>query len=175
MTLTKRRLFLNYQREEQWINEMATDGWHLSDYKYTKYTFEKDEPGKYDYRIELLADPPTSDKGKEYLEFMEEAEVECVTISSNWAYFRKEATGEPFEIYTDYESRKKHLTRIITTLTIVMLMNLFFAIYNTFITTISSLNIIKYVSILNWLVVVVFTPLILVYIKNIRDLKPNRL
>lgn len=174
MKLTKHKLFFNYQREEQWINGMAADGWHLIDFKYIKYTFEKDEPGKYDYRIELLEDQPTSEKGKEYLEFMEEAGIECVTTYSNWAYFRKEATGEPFEIYTDYESRKKHLTRIITTLTIVLLMNLLFAIYNTFINTVSSLNIVKYVSILNWLVVVFLTPVLLIYLKNIRDLKSNR-
>lgn len=174
MKLTKRRWFLNYQREEKWINEMAAEGLHLVDYKFTKYTFEKGKPGEYDYRIELLADAPKSDKGKEYLEFMEDAGVECVTTFSNWAYFRKAATGEPFEIYTDYESRKKHLTRIITTLTIVMAMNLYFAIYNTFIATVGSLNIIKYVSILNWFVVVFFTPIILIYLKNIRDLKQNR-
>lgn len=174
MKLTKHRLFFNYQREEQWINEMAADGWHLTDFKYIKYSFEKDEPRKYDYRMELLADPPTSDKGKEYLEFMEDAGIECVTTYSNWAYFRKEATDEPFEIYTDYESRKKHLTRVITTLAIVLLMNFLFAVYNTFVNTISSLNIVKYVSILNWLVVVFLTPVILIYLKNIRDLKQNR-
>lgn len=171
--MKKRKMFFNYQKEERWINEMAADGWHLVDYKFTKYTFEKGEPEKYDYCIELLSDAPMSDKGKEYLEFMKETGIECVALFGNWAYFRKEATGESFEIYTDYDSRKKHLTRIITSLTIVMLMNFFFAIYHTVLMTSDSFSISKYIYILNWLIVIIFTPIIIMYIKNIRDLKRN--
>lgn len=172
--LKKYKVFVNYQKEERWINEMAAAGWHLIKYSFLKYTFEKGEPGKYDYCIELLADLPATDKGKEYLSFMEEAGVEHVTQYSSWAYFRKEATGEPFEIYTDYESRKKHLMRIITLLSVVMLMNLGFSFFNLFIASDITLNINKYFSILNGIVVIIFIPLIIGYIKNLYELTQDK-
>lgn len=172
--MKKYKVFVNYQKEERWINEMAAAGWHLIKYSFLKYTFEKGEPGKYDYCIELLADLPATDKGKEYLSFMEEAGVEHVTQYSSWAYFRKEATGEPFEIYTDYESRKKHLMRIITLLSVVMLMNLGFSFFNLFIASDITLNINKYFSILNGIVVIIFIPLIIGYIKNLYELTQDK-
>lgn len=168
MNLKKTKIFFNYQKEEKWINEMEKSGWHLVGYKIGRYTFEKGEPGIYDYCIEYLEDAPTTDKGKAYLEFMEEAGIECVEVYSNWAYFRKKATDEPFEIYTDYKSRKKHLQRIISLFTILMFMNLFFAVMNTF--NLSDLSLVSYISILNWLIVILLVPIIFQYMKNLREL-----
>lgn len=169
--MKKRKLFFNYQKEEKWINEMAASGWHLVGYKIGRYTFEKGKPGEYDYCIELLEDAPTSEKGIAYLAFMEEAGIERVASSLNWVYFRRKFTGEPFVIYTDYGSRKKHLQRIIGSVAIIVLLNLFTAIYNTVLGTFSSISL--YMSFLNWLVFIVTVSLILVYVKNMRELKQD--
>lgn len=169
--MKKRKLFFNYQKEEKWINEMAASGWHLVGYKIGRYTFEKGVPGEYDYCIELLEDAPATEKGIEYLTFMEEAGIECVASNLSWVYFRKKSTGEPFMIYTDYASRKKHLQRIMGALAIVLLLNLGIAIFNTVLATFSSINF--YVSILNWLIVIATVSLILVYVKNMSELKQD--
>ena len=166
-----RKLFFNYQKEEKWVNEMAANGWHLIGYKIGRYTFEKGEPGEYDYCMELLEEAPATEKGIEYLTFMEEAGIECVASNLSWVYFRKKSTGEPFVIYTDYGSRKKHLQRIIGSLAIVMLLNLATAIFNTVLGTFSSINF--YVSILNWLIIIAMMLLIWVYLKNLRELKQD--
>lgn len=171
MMMKKRKLFFNYQKEEKWINDMAKSGWHLIKYTFAHYTFEKGSPGEYDYCIELLEDAPTTEKGKEYLTFMEEAGIEYVTNSANWAYFRKKSTGEPFVIYTDYMSRKKHLQRIISLFSIILAMNLAFALYNMTIGLFSSFNF--YFSILNWLIVIGLSSLIFVYLKNMQELRQD--
>lgn len=171
MKMKKRKVFFNYQKEEKWINEMAKEGWHLENYTFACYIFEKGAPGEYDYCIELLEDGPKTEKGKAYLAFMEEAGIEYVTNSANWAYFRKKATEEPFVIYTDYLSRKKHLQRIITSFSILLAINLAFALFNMSFGLFSSVNF--YVSILNWLVVISLLPLLFTYVKNMWELKQD--
>lgn len=176
MKIKKWKMFINYKKEENWINAMAADGWNLTTYNFSNYTFEKGVPGEYDYCIELLADAPTSEKGRAYLEFMADSEIECAALSGHWAYFRKAATGEPFEIYTDYESREKHLMRIITSLTVLTVMNLLFVILNISFSIVQSLsiNVNLYAGILNSVIVIMFTPILFAYVKNLRELKRDR-
>ena len=52
------RFYSDYEKEERWLNEMASRGWHLVRYRLGGYHFEQGEPGEWIYRIELLpADP----------------------------------------------------------------------------------------------------------------------
>lgn len=169
MLIKKTRLFINYLKEERWINEMALQGLYLVNYKFGRYTFEKGKPGEYEYRMELLED--NGEEAEEYLNFMKESGIEPIVISFNWVYFRKKTTDEPFVIYTDYDSRKKHLQRVISMLLLIMLANLVVAILNTSFITTPSLS--SYVSILNWFAVIVLTIVILQYVKNMRELKRN--
>ncbi|MBM7601593.1 hypothetical protein JOC34_004021 [Virgibacillus halotolerans] len=166
MTIKKIKFFNNFQKEEKWINEMAANGFQLIGYSFCRYTFEKGSPGEYDYCIELLEELPNTEKSKDYLEFMEENGIECVDTYFRWVYFRKKATGEPFEIYTDNESRIKHLQRIVNLIATVGMVNLVIAILNSFI---SMFNL--YVSILNWSVVIILAPFLLAYMRNMRALK----
>lgn len=169
MLIKKRKLFINYLKEERWINEMAAQGFHLVNYKFGRYLFKKGKPGGYEYRIELLKDTAGSEAALEYLDFMEESGIILVAKYSNWVYFRKKATKEPFMIYTDYDQRKEHLQRIIKMLAIIMFVNLGLAVLNTSLSSVSTLN--GYVSILSWLIVICLFVLILQYLKNIRELK----
>src|SRR5699024_7384380 len=98
--LKKWKIFINYQKEEMWINEMAEKGYHFKKYNLCRYTFEKDEPGKYEYRMELLEELPNTQNSMEYIDFMAGNGIECVDTFMRWTYFRKEATEEPFEIYS---------------------------------------------------------------------------
>ena len=49
MTKTVRKLFFlwEYEKEEEWINQMAREGWMLIRTGFRKYVFEKGTPGKY--------------------------------------------------------------------------------------------------------------------------------
>ena len=99
----------DYELEEMWLNHMAQQGWHLLRVTMgTYYTFEKGEPGAYQYRLEMLDES----KGEQYLSFMEEAGIEKIGGYLWWVYFRKKNDGTPFELFSDVKSRIAHLQRI---------------------------------------------------------------
>jgi hypothetical protein len=107
MAITKWRLFINFEKEEQWLNKMATEGLNL-----ISYTFEEGPPGEYIYRLELLKGEPTDEQARDYLASMEDYGIECVDTYNNWAFFRKKAADGPFEIYSDFESKVGHYKRV---------------------------------------------------------------
>lgn len=91
---------------------MAGEGWELSRYTWMRYVFARGIPGRYTYRLQLMADTPGSPKGRNYLAFMKDAGVEVVSAYDNWAYFRKKAADGPFEVFSDLDSRIAHHRRI---------------------------------------------------------------
>ncbi len=100
-----------WEEEEAWLNKMSADGWHLSDVRICRYTFEQGEPGAYQYRLEALDGNLGSTKTQEYLAFMRDTGAEQIGHVLYWAYFRKAADGEPFEVFSDIDSRLKHMER----------------------------------------------------------------
>lgn len=171
MIIKKFRLFVFYTNEEQWINDMAQEGLHFVKYSFGLYHFEEGQPGKYEYRLELLDAYPTSVLGKQYIDSMEEIGIECIETSSKWAYFRKKATSEPFDIFTDVQAKKRHLNRIIYTLIFGWLANIFLAYANTF--SENGFYFTRYFTNINLIVTLVLIPIILKYVKMKRNLNPD--
>lgn len=169
MEITKWRLFINFEKEEQWLNKMAATGLNLISYKFGRYTFEEGLPGEYIYRLELLKGEPTDEQSSEYLAFMEESGVECVDTYMNWAFFRKKAADGPFEIYSDFESKIAHYKRAAYLLGTVLGVNLFIALFNV---TISQYN--MYLSIVGFIIFVLFMPIFISYLRKINDLKKEQ-
>jgi hypothetical protein len=173
-----RKLFVDFEKEEKWINEMAAKGLNLIDYSVGRYLFEEGKPGEYIYRLELLKELPSHAESKAYINFMEETGVECVATYMRWVFFRKKAEEGAFDLYSDYNSRIKHYERIVWLLGTVWLLNLFAAGYNVVLgLTIGRehgfyVNI--YISVLSWFIVIVFGTIIASYIKKIRKLKTEK-
>ncbi len=110
---TKHRLYWDYEKEERWLNEMASKGLHLLRYSWGTYRFEQGTPGEWTYRIELLPQATTKPASLEYLAFMEDARVQTVSTYMNWVYFRKRTSDGPFELFSDLDSRIAHYERIL--------------------------------------------------------------
>ncbi|MDO5784487.1 MAG: DUF2812 domain-containing protein [Eubacteriales bacterium] len=109
------RLFMawQYEKEEDWLNEMAANGWNLVDTSLFRYTFEEGTPGEYQYRLELLEHGAKSPESIAYIRFMEETGAEHIaTWFNGWTYFRKKVSDGPFAIFSDIDSKIKHLKRI---------------------------------------------------------------
>jgi hypothetical protein len=172
------KLFVDFEKEEKWINEMAAKGLNFTSYSIGRYSFQEGKPGEYIYRLELLKLDPAHAESQAYIKFMEEAGVECVDTYMRWVYFRKKAEDGAFDLYSDYESRIKHYQRIIGLLGTLWVVNFMAAAYNVFIgLTIGRrhgfyVNI--YISMLSLLVVVLFVPMIVSYLKKIRKLKREK-
>jgi hypothetical protein len=129
MKKVKYRFYVDYEKEEQWINEMSKNGWNLERFMVFRYTFAKGEPGAYIYRNELLAGFTIKDKNN-YLDFLKESGIEVVNKFGGWAYFRKKAAEGPFEIYTDTTSKISYYNRILNLFTLLFLCNLIMGIFN---------------------------------------------
>ena len=98
-----------YEKEEKWLNEMAAKGLALVDYTFCRYSFEPCEPGEYSFKIQLLEHRPNHPESEQYIRFMEETGAEQVASYLNWVYFRKKTAEGPFELFSDLESKIKHL------------------------------------------------------------------
>lgn len=171
MIFTKRRFFINFEKEEKWLNDMASNGYNLIACQFAKYTFQKGMPGEFYYRLELLDHSPSHEDSQNYIHFMKESGVDCVATYNSWVFFRKNTADGPFDIYSDFDSRISHYKKAATLIGILAGVNLFivcwYAIFSEW--TLSS-----YIAIPNFLVVVFFTPVLVAYIRRMNDLKKEK-
>ncbi len=125
------RFYVNYKKEEEWLNRLEQRGLHFVDFSFPgRYLFEEGRPGEYIYRLELLPSLPSNPESAAYIRFMEESGVECVCTYLRWAYFRKKASEGAFEIYTDLEGKLKHAWRVLALLLPLFALNLGVAAQN---------------------------------------------
>jgi hypothetical protein len=101
-----------YEKEEQWLNEMSAKGLQLISVGLSRYTFQDGVPGEYNYRLELLNNPPSHEKSREYITFLEDTGAEHIASLFRWAYFRKKASYGPFDLFSDADSKIRHHRRV---------------------------------------------------------------
>ena len=89
----------NFEKEEEWLNEMAMNGWVLESVGFCTYHFIRCEPGEYSVRLEMHP------YDESYVSFMEETGAEYVGRMMMWIYFRKKTADGPFDLFSDIDSR----------------------------------------------------------------------
>lgn len=141
MTQVVRKYFIDFEQEEQWLNEMSAKGLALVEYSWARYVFEKSAKGEYIYRIELLKEDPNKPEAADYLQFMEETGAERVPTGrwlwgmfkySNlrWVIFRRKAAEGAFTIFSDTDSKIKHYKRIHSLWISLAVMELIVGLFN---------------------------------------------
>ena len=133
MKTTAWKVFIDYEKEEEWLNAMSAKGLAMKDYFFLRYVFEDSEPGEYTYRIELLNNLPGQAESQNYLSFMADSGVEHVASWHRWVYFRKRTEGGSFDIYSDIDSRIEHYRRVKMLWLVIMIMEIFLGCSNLFI------------------------------------------
>ena len=116
----------DFEKEEDWLNEMAMNGWVLDSVGFCSYHFIRCEPGEYSVRLEMHS------YDEAYLSFMKETGAEYVGRMMMWIYFRKKTANGAFDLFSDIDSRIRHLDRIGKMLSVIGLANLAIGIANTF-------------------------------------------
>lgn len=114
----------DFEKEEDWLNDMALGGWRLHRVGFATFHFVACEPGEYTIRLEMRPHDET------YLSFMEETGAEYIGRVFLWMYFSKKTEFGAFDIFSDLDSRIRHLDRICKVLFIVGMMNLVTGIAN---------------------------------------------
>lgn len=120
--MIKFRVYFDKDKETTWINEMAAQGYAMTGFCACFYTFEKCEPGKYTYQIDLGNKFFAVENS--YREFMEENNVEIVCTWGYWIILRKLTADGEFELYTDVDSNIEHYTKILKMFKIVTIIEL---------------------------------------------------
>ena len=131
--IRKRFWAWEFDKEEQWLNDMAALGKTLVSARYATYEFEDSAPGEYAVRLEMLEHKPDSPEGQEYIVFVESTGAEYVGCVMKWLYFRKKVADGPFELHGDNATRIKHLTGIIRLLKPLGIFNAGCGVYNLYI------------------------------------------
>ena len=121
MGRTVRKFFWvwDFDKEEKWLNEMSEKGLQLVSVGFCKYVFDEGAPGEYDVRLELLENWPMHPESTRYIKFIEDTGAEYLGSVMRWAYFRKKKTEGGFDLFSDIDSRIKHLNRILVLLGLI--------------------------------------------------------
>lgn len=109
--MTRFRWFYNTDKETEWLNRMAEQGWAMTGFSCGFYRFERCEPGEYIYQIDVTE--KLFGVSEDYRQFMEETEAEIVSVWGIYAILRRKAEKGPFQLYTDVESTITHYTKIL--------------------------------------------------------------
>lgn len=116
----------DFEKEEQWLNNMAMEGWVLDKVGFCTYHFVQCEPGEYNIRLQMH----NADEG--YMTFMKELNAVYIGRVFKWIYFRRKAEYGEFNIFSDIDSRITHLESIAKMLIIVGAANIIVGLANTF-------------------------------------------
>ena len=116
----------DFEKEEVWLNEMAQNGWVLDGVGFCTYHFIRCEPGEYTVRLEM------HNYDEAYLGFMADTGAEYIGRMVKWIYFRKKASEGSFDLFSDIDSRIRHLDRIGKMLFGVGMVNLAIGLANIF-------------------------------------------
>ncbi|MBO4832019.1 MAG: DUF2812 domain-containing protein [Oscillospiraceae bacterium] len=114
-----------FEKEEEWLNEMAMNGWVLDSVGFAVYHFVRCEPGEYTVRLEMRK------YDQAYVDFVESTGAEFIDRMALWIYFRKKTEKGPFDLFSDIDSKISYMDRIGKFLMIVGGMNLIVGLFNT--------------------------------------------
>ncbi len=117
-------IMADMEKEEEWLNEMAEKGFNFMDNFLMRYTFIEGTPNEYIYRIELLENRPNHPLSRQYIKFLQETGVECVSTSGRWAFFRKKTVDGPFDLYSDIDEKIRHYKRNLLYTATILFMNI---------------------------------------------------
>ena len=123
------RFYLDYEKEEKWINEMAAQGWNLEKFSFGRFTFTKGEPRTFTFRNEFIMRMPSNEK-VEYFELLRDSGIAIVNEFGGWVYMKKSADDGPFELYTDSKSKIAYYKGMLNIFFLLFLVNVGLGISN---------------------------------------------
>lgn len=113
MNYTIHKLFIDYEKEEKWLNEMSNKGYSLVNYNWFNYTFIKCKPSQYKYRILILEKNHKHNDNNDYLDSIN-CHNEIITTYKKKVYLRKISNNDDFEIDTDIRIKINYYEKIFT-------------------------------------------------------------
>lgn len=99
------RWFVNFDKEEQWLNEQSKKGWAFSRTNGVIYRFNVCEPGEFIYQIDF--DEKKSLMEEDYIVFRNSCGDSFVHQWKSKIYWKRRASDGPFEAENDIVAKLK--------------------------------------------------------------------
>ncbi len=128
MKTTLKKTFLDFSKEEEWLNEQGENGLMLIGYRDGEYEFEDVSPAKYQYKIDIPN--YTGQKRKDYFDLIEQSGISIVAEYCGRVYLRKNKLHGPLELYTGNvelsRETKKRYSHFVGTGTMLLVFGILF-------------------------------------------------
>lgn len=102
----------DYEREEQWINEMAREGWNLTAVGFCRYIFRRGTAGEYIYKLDLIERTESDEVKESYFNFLTECNIRIVGEFKDWLFLQKRAADGPFDMKNDTYAKLRTVNKI---------------------------------------------------------------
>ena len=101
-----------YEQEEQWINEMAKEGWQLTAIGFCRYIFRRGTPGEYIYKLDVVERTASDEVKESYFNFLTECGIRVVGEFKDWIYLQKRAADGPFDMKDDTYAKLRTVNKV---------------------------------------------------------------
>ena len=101
-----------YEQEEQWINEMAKEGWQLTAIGLCRYIFRRGTPGEYIYKLDVVERTASDEVRESYFNFLTECDIRVVGEFKDWLYLQKKAADGPFDMKDDTYAKLRTVNKV---------------------------------------------------------------
>ena len=111
-----------FEKEENWLNEMSENGMELIKAGFIWYAFRPREKDKYQYKIMFYDKAKSGPEWDDFMEILSESGIEVVSRYFNWLYLKKENDGTPFQLFNTVREELAHVNKIkqISTLLLII-------------------------------------------------------
>ncbi|WP_165212869.1 DUF2812 domain-containing protein [Streptococcus tangpeifui] len=117
----------DFQKEEDWLNNMSAHGWVFVKHKGAyRYIFEPCQPSQYTYRLDYFGRKSKKEVA-DYIGLVQETGADCVEQFNKWGYFRH--TDPDFKLYSDSASKRRFLNEILSVL-MMFILGLIYSLWN---------------------------------------------
>lgn len=120
--MVKFKLYYDKDKEIEWLNEMAMQGYAMSSFFAGFYTFTPCEKGEWQYQIDI--GNGFFGVKKDYADFMEELGIEIVACWGPWVTLRRKTQEGEFALYSDVDGRLAQYRKILLLFKIVFAIEL---------------------------------------------------
>ena len=124
------------EKEQAWINEMASHGYSLEHAGRLTFEFEETEADLYTYKTLFLKGWADSEENRKYMKFLEEMGIKVVCFinypGACWVYTRALKADYPdgIDLFSDIDSKINGMKAMSGYMIFVMAMTLFAALLN---------------------------------------------
>lgn len=102
----------DYEKEEEFLNEMARAGWNLTAVGFCRYIFRRGNAGEYIYKLDMVERTESDEVKESYFNFLTDCGIRVVGDFKDWIYLQKRASDGPFDTKNDTYTKLRQVNKV---------------------------------------------------------------